>query len=210
MMQCVGADLSCPGEVEGFFPTYFWVPLAHGIHKGCHYISAALLTTVYCTYIVTRTSHSFPLAYDTVHHGLIPATSNSSSIGTANPPIAVYLLVIAAFFSPDPLWATASTALFNVVAVLLAYIFTRRYYGRLAATIAALLYATAQTTVIFSRFIWQPTLLAPFTILFLFALFWGVVERRKGWLFPALVLLGVMYQLHELTLLREFGNRSVF
>src|SRR6266568_5608522 len=92
-------------------------------------------------------------------------------------------------------------AIFNVVAVLLTYIFTRRYFGRLAATIAALLYATAQTTIIFSRFIWQPTLLAPFTILFLFALFWGVVERRKGWLFPALVLLGVMYQLHELTLL---------
>src|SRR5437870_5145919 len=26
--------------------------LAHGTHKGCHYISAALHTTVYCTYIV--------------------------------------------------------------------------------------------------------------------------------------------------------------
>ncbi|MFL5592034.1 MAG: ArnT family glycosyltransferase [Ktedonobacteraceae bacterium] len=143
----------------------------------------------------------FRMAYDAVHYGLIPATSNGSSILTLHPPLTVYLLMLPALFSANPLWAAVMTALFNVVAVLLTYIFTRRYYGRLAATIAALLYATAQTTIIFSRFIWQPTLLAPFTILFLFALFWGVVERRKGWLFPALVLLGVMYQLHELTLL---------
>src|SRR6266581_1154907 len=143
----------------------------------------------------------FRMAYDAVHYGLIPATSNGSSILTLHPPLTVYLLMLPALFSANPLWAAVMTALFNVVAVLLTYIFTRRYYGRLAASIAALLYATAQTTIIFSRFIWQPTLLAPFTILFLFALFWGVVERRKGWLFPALVLLGVMYQLHELTLL---------
>src|SRR2546421_317027 len=143
----------------------------------------------------------FRMAYDAVHYGLIPATSNGSSIFTLHPPLTVYLLMLPAILSANPLWAAVMTALFNVVAVLLTYIFTRRYYGRLAASIAALLYATAQTTIIFSRFIWQPTLLAPFTILFLFAIFWGVVERRKGWLFPALVLLGVMYQLHELTLL---------
>src|SRR5438874_1976593 len=143
----------------------------------------------------------FRMAYDAVHYGLIPATSNGSSIFTLHPPLTVYILMLPALFSANPLWAAVMTALFNIVAVLLTYIFTRRYYGRLAATIAALLYATAQTTIIFGRFIWQPTLLAPFTILFLFALFWGVVERRKGWLFPALFLLGIMYQLHELTLL---------
>src|SRR5579872_87302 len=137
------------------------------------------------------------MAYDAVHYGLIPATSNSSSIATANAPMAVYLLMIPALFSPDPLWATAMTALFNVAAVLLAYIFTRRYYGRLAATIAALLYATAQTTIVFSRFIWQPSLIAPFVVLFFFALFWGAEERRKGWFFPAIFLLGVLVQLQE-------------
>ena len=141
------------------------------------------------------------LAYDAVHYSLIPATSNGSSIHTANAPMAVYFLMIPALFSPDPLWATVMTALFNVAAVLLTYIFTRRYFGRLAATIAALLYATAQTTIVFSRFIWQPSLIAPFTVLFMFALFWGAVERRKGWLFPAMLLLGVLVQLHEITIL---------
>ncbi|MGI9057883.1 MAG: ArnT family glycosyltransferase [Ktedonobacteraceae bacterium] len=143
----------------------------------------------------------YTLAYDAVHHGLIPTTSNSASIFTMHPPLAIYFLMLPVFFSANPLWAAVMTALFNVVAVLLAYIFTRRYYGRLAATIAALLFATAQTSIVFSRFIWQPTLLSPFVILFLFALFRGVVERKKGWLLPALVLLGIMYQLHEITLL---------
>lgn len=142
----------------------------------------------------------FRMAYDAVHYGLIPATSNGSSIHTMNPPLAVYLLMIPAAISPDPLWATVWTGLFNVAAVLLAYIFVRRYYGRLAATIAAALYTTAQTTIVFSRFIWQPSLIALFTMLFMFALFWGVVEHRKGWLFPALLLLGVLSQLHSLTL----------
>ncbi len=143
----------------------------------------------------------FTLAYDAVHRGLIPTTSNSASIFTMHPPLAIYFLMLPVFFSANPLWAAIMTALFNVVAVLIAYIFTRRYYGRLAATIAALLFATAQTVIVFSRFIWQPTLLGPFVILFLFALFRGVIERKKGWLLPALVLLGIMYQLHEITVL---------
>src|SRR2546425_6290673 len=87
----------------------------------------------------------FRMAYDAVHHGLIPATSNGSSIYTMHPPLTVYFLMLPALLSADPVWAAAMTALFNVIAVLLTYLFTRRYYGRLAATIAAALYATAQT-----------------------------------------------------------------
>src|ERR1700676_4530687 len=143
----------------------------------------------------------YTLAYDAVHYGLIPTTSNSASIFTMHPPLSIYFLMLPVFFSANPLWAAVMTALFNVIAVLLAYVFTRRYYGRLAATIAALLFAAAQTSIVFSRFIWQPTLLSPFVILFFFSLFRGVVERKKGWLLPALVLLGILYQLHEITLL---------
>ena len=143
----------------------------------------------------------YQLAYDAVHRGLIPATSNNASIFTMHAPLTIYFLILPVLFSSDPLWAAVMTALFNVIAVLLTYIFTRRYYGRTAAVIATMLFATAQTTIVFSRFIWQPTLLSFFVLLFLFALFRGVVERRKGWLFPALVLLGIMYQLHEITLL---------
>ena len=143
----------------------------------------------------------FRMAYDAIHHGLVPATSNFSSIHLANPPAVVSLLMLPAAFSANPLWGAVLVGLFNVAAVLLTYIFVRRYYGRFAGIIAALLYATAAQPLLYSRFIWQQNMIAPFVVLFLFALFRGVVERRTGWLFPALLLLGILVQLHETTII---------
>jgi hypothetical protein len=139
----------------------------------------------------------FIMAREAVQHGLLPIVSNRASIGIENPPAIIYLLMIPAVLSADPFWATVMIGLFNTVAVLLTYFFTRRYYGRFAALIAALLYASATKPLNYSRFLWQQNMLAPLTLLFIFALFWGVVERRKGWFFPALLLIGISYQLHE-------------
>ncbi len=143
----------------------------------------------------------FRMAHDAIYHGLLPATSNIASIRIVNPPAVIYLLMLPAAFSANPLWGNLFVGLFNVIAVLLTYIFVRRYYGRLAAIIASLLYATAAEPVYLSRFIWQQNLIAPFVVLFIFALFCGVVERRRGWLFPALLLLGILIQLHETTVI---------
>src|SRR6266566_9878966 len=139
----------------------------------------------------------FGLAREAVHFGLLPVVSNQASIGIENPPAVIYLLMIPAALSADPLWATVMVGLFNTFAVFLTYLFTRRYYGRLAGIIAGLLYTAATKPLNYSRFIWQQNMLAPFIMLFMFALFWGGVERRRGWFFPAVFLLGVIYQLHE-------------
>lgn len=143
----------------------------------------------------------FRLAHDAVQHGLLPTTSNAASIGISNPPGVIYLLMLIAAFTANPLWGAILISLFTTLAALLTYLFTRRYYGRFAATIAALLYATAAIPLNYARFIWQPNLMPPFVVLFFFALFAGVVERRKGWLFPALVLFGILYQMHPTTVL---------
>lgn len=143
----------------------------------------------------------FRMAYDAIHHGMLVATSNGSSLGTINPPAIIYLLMPTAFFSANPLWATVWFALLTTVAVLITYIFVRRYFGRVAGTIAALLFATVNSPVHYSRFIWNQNLLLLFAPLFIMTLLWGVVERRKGWLFPAIFLLGLMYQLHGSSLL---------
>ncbi len=143
----------------------------------------------------------FRMAHDAIYHGLLPATSNIASIRIVNPPAVIYLFMLPAAVSANPLWGVIYVGLFNVIAVLLTYIFVRRYYGRLAAMIASLLYATAFNPLFYSRFIWQQNLVAPFVVLFIFALFWGVVDRRKGWLFPALLLLGILVQLHETTII---------
>src|SRR6266699_3215740 len=41
----------------------------------------------------------FILAYNAVHHGLIPATSNGASILTMHPPATIYFLMLPALFS---------------------------------------------------------------------------------------------------------------
>ena len=143
----------------------------------------------------------FRMAHDAVVHGLFPVTSNIASINSTHLPLAIYLYMLPAALSENPLGGVILVAFLNVVAVLLTYIFVRRYFGRSAAIVAALFYATASKPIVFSRFIWQPNMVAPFIVLFFFPLFWGAVERRKGWLFPALLLLGVMVQLHETTIL---------
>ena len=143
----------------------------------------------------------YRLAYDAVHHALLPVTSNVASIGISNPPGVIYLFMPLAAVSSNPVWGAVLVGVFTTAAAVLTYFFTRRYYGRFAGTIAALLYATAAGPLNYARFIWQPNLMPPFVILFMFALFRGVVERRKGWLWLALVLFGVLYQMHPTTLL---------
>ncbi|WP_376794576.1 glycosyltransferase family 39 protein [Thermogemmatispora sp.] len=143
----------------------------------------------------------FRMAYDAVHQGLLPVTSNTGSIGSQHPPGAVYLFMLPAALSANPLWAAVLIALLNVLAVLLAYFFLYRYYGRLAAVIGSFLYASAVLPVKYARFIWQPNIAAPFILLFLLALFRGAVERRQGWLAWAVLWLGLLYQAHEVNLL---------
>ena len=143
----------------------------------------------------------FRMAHDAISHGLLPVTSNTASIGISNPAGVIYLFMLPALLNPSPLGGAILVAICSLIAILLTYFFTRRYYGRFAGIVAALLYATAFKPLIYARFIWQPNLMPPFVVLFLFALFAGVVERRKGWLFPALLLLGILYQMHAITVL---------
>lgn len=138
----------------------------------------------------------YALARHAVVHGLIPVTTNIASIRILNPPATVYLLMLGAIFSANPYAGVIVTAILNVLAVLFTYIVVRRYYGRFAGAIAGLFYAGAQMAVFYSGFLWNQNFLAPFVPLFLFALFWGVIERRRGWLVPAVVLWGWMIQLH--------------
>lgn len=138
------------------------------------------------------------LSREAIMHGLIPATGTVGSIGQLNPPGYTYFFLPVAVFTANPLADTALIALVNVLASLATYIFTRRYFGRLAGIVAALLFATAFQAVTFSRFIWQPNLFPFFVALFMLALFWGAVERRPGWIAFALPLLGWMAQLHFL------------
>ncbi len=128
-------------------------------------------------------------------HGLIPANGNLASIGTVNPPAFIYILLAVGIFTDNPLAGALLVALLNVLAVILTYAFTRRYYGRLAGFVASALTATAIVMILYSRFIWQPNILAPLLVLYMLALFRGAVARRTGWFAPAALLLALAIQL---------------
>src|SRR5260370_26037979 len=46
----------------------------------------------------------YRLAYDAVHHALLPVTSNVASIGISNPPGVIYLFMPLAALSSNPIW----------------------------------------------------------------------------------------------------------
>src|SRR5712692_231238 len=166
-----------------------------------------LVTGFLCFYRINTTEFNtdqaaiFGMARDAIRYGLLPITSNSASIGITHPPAPIYFYMLPAALGSNPIWGAVLVGICTMAAALLIYLFTRRYYGRLAGIVAGFLYATAASTVHFGRLIWQPTLIPLFVMLFMFALFRGVVEQRKGWFAPAVLLLGLLYQLHETTLL---------
>lgn len=138
----------------------------------------------------------FQLAHDAVAHGLIPLSGNQASIGILHAPFFIYILLPAAALSSNPLGGAITVALFSTMAAVFTYWFIYRYFGRLPAIVAGLLNATAYVPLKYSNTIWQPDILPFFMILFLFAIFRGSVERKKGWLFPAIALMAITYQLH--------------
>ena len=143
----------------------------------------------------------FHMAHNAVSHGHLVATSNLASIGVYNPPGIIYALMIPAAFSANPIGGAIETAFLAVFGVFLTYWFTRRYYGRVAATIGSSLFAVTSVSLFYSRFMWNQNLLLSFVPLFIIVLFRGVVDRRPGWLFPALFLYGLLIQWHGSSLL---------
>ena len=134
----------------------------------------------------------FHMAHNAISHVHLVATSNLASIGVYNPPGIIYVLMIPAAFNANPIGGAIETAFLAVCGVFLTYWFTRRYYGRVAATIASSLFAVTSVSVFYSRFMWNQNLLLFFVPLFIIVLFRGVVDRRPGWLFQALFLYGLL------------------
>ena len=130
--------------------------------------------------------------------GLIPVTGIPSSISTLNPPASIFALLPFAALGSDPLPAVIGTALWNVFGVALAYLFARRYFNRIVAAVAALLFAAGGAAVAYSRFIWQQNLLPPVVLLWAVFAFAGATRDRgrMPWLAPAVGCAVIATQLH--------------
>jgi len=141
------------------------------------------------------------LARGGILQGALPLTGIPSSIGTLNPPTAIYLIMPFAYVTKDPLGAIISIAVWNVLGVALCYIFALRYFGRRVAVVGTLLFATCGDAINYSRFLWQQNYLAPLVALWAITLFAGCVRGRRGWFVANATLICVMGLLHPVAAL---------
>ena len=135
-------------------------------------------------------------AAEFVDSGRLPATGIGSSVGIANPPLAVILMALPVAVARDPILASGFVALLNVGAVLGCFWLGRRYFGNGVGLLAALLFAVSPWAVFYSRKVWAQDLLPPFTVLFFIALSATVVAKRPWALVGAFVALACLVQIH--------------
>ncbi len=136
------------------------------------------------------------LALDMARGRSFPLTGIGSSVGIPNTPVSVWLTAIPYVFSSDPIVATLFIGLLNVLAVFLLWLFARRYFGTLAAFVAALLFAASPWMVIYSRKIWAQDMLALFVVATVFSGVLGFIEGLQRWQIAHVVLLAFTVQIH--------------
>lgn len=130
-------------------------------------------------------------AFDIAHLRGLPAVGIKSSVGVPQTAVTSYLAAIPLFVLPRVIAIKWFFSLVDLVAIAWLYQAVRRVFGPIAATTAALLYATDPWIVEFIRWIWYQTLIPAFaTIAFSSLLLLASPGVRKRNLYPAVTLLG--------------------
>jgi 4-amino-4-deoxy-L-arabinose transferase-like glycosyltransferase len=120
----------------------------------------------------------------------------SSSVGFPNAPMSVWLYALPLVLWPHPYATTLFTGALSLAAVAGVYWLARRYWGRSAATIAALMLAVSPWAIVFSRKIWAQNLLPLFVVGWAIGAALAFVEGRRAFIVLYLICLAVTVQLH--------------
>src|SRR5690348_3242540 len=153
------------------------------------------LWSINLTEILSNQVQQLLLARGAWLHGALPVTGAATSVGNLNPPLTIYAAAPFMVFGKDPLLATIVVALWNVLGVILCYIFANRYFGRVVAASGALLFASSGMAVYYSRSVGTPNYLPPVLILCMLMLFLGCISGRRGWFAPHIALLIMAIQI---------------
>lgn len=131
-------------------------------------------------------SHMLAL-WNAIHTGTLPALGPASSIGNFHHgPMFYYLMLPAAWLGGGaPTWVLVETALAGVTVIPMVWWVARSIGGPVAGLAAALLAATSGGLVLFSTFIWNPTIVEPGAALALLGAWQAWSSRKPVWLLVA-------------------------
>jgi hypothetical protein len=142
------------------------------------------------------------IAHD-ILHGDLRTVGLASSSGASNPPLYVYIVAVVVAIHDGVIFATVSTAVLSLVAIVLAFVVVRRRFGGTVALVTTALFATAPWAVLYGRHFWQQDYLPVVTVALLWSLF-VVLERertRVALLVPVFFVVAIQLNLSAVTLI---------
>jgi len=135
-----------------------------------------------------------------VQQGKVPFVGPALSTGGNAGPIYYYILAIPFLISTNPIVASAFVACLNIVGVAFTFKFAREFFNERIAIIATALAAVSPFAILFSRKIWNPDLIFPFTVILFYCLYTFVIKGKPKYLVPIFVLYAIILQIHPITL----------
>lgn len=116
-------------------------------------------------------------------------------------PIYYYFMILPLWLAGfDPVGPAVMVAVFGILTVFFVWLLSRPLLGKKAALITTLFYGVSAKVVYWTRFSWNPNTMPFFSVLFLCFLYKGVKNLRKKFFFLAGASLGILWQLHYLSL----------
>lgn len=116
-------------------------------------------------------------------------------------PIYYYMALPFYFIFRDPVGPAIFVALLGVATVWLVYFVTRNWFGKTSGLFASGIYAVASLIVRYSRASWNPNPVPFFSLLGVYLAATGIKDKKWWKLIGAGICLGVLWQLHYLTLI---------
>ncbi|OGG01848.1 hypothetical protein A2Z33_01185 [Candidatus Gottesmanbacteria bacterium RBG_16_52_11] len=119
-----------------------------------------------------------------------------ASIGIWNLPLFHYLLIPLTVISREPVAVTMVFVLLNTAATIYFYSALKRYYSGLTILVATVILAVSPWLVIYSRTIWQPSMLFPLVVPVVFLLHQVILGKNPKNTFWLFLLLSLIAQIH--------------
>jgi len=116
-------------------------------------------------------------------------------------PIYYYLMLIPLWLSQlDPVGPAIMVGAFGVAAIFMIWLVAKKFFGTTAALTSSSLYAVSPLIINHTRSSWNPNPVPFFALLAVYGLYQSIKYKSKIWFFVLGACLGIMLQLHYMTL----------